>query len=122
MSRYVLTIDRWTPATVNELIDAHWRRASQLKRIDRNMIAGYVALNRIPPATGKRRVELTITRGESDPGRPVDPDNWFKSLLDALVRARMLIDDSAEWCEHRFIGTERGDRKATRIELIDLEE
>lgn len=121
MPRYVLTIDKWHPCTKNALADAHKFERARLKKIDRHMVMAYCALHRFPLALGKRRVELTITRGDSDPGRPADPDAFWWSLLDALVWAKMLVDDSEEWCEHKFIGTERGEVKSTRIELIDIQ-
>ena len=118
--RQVLIIEKWHPCTTNQLLECHHYQRARLKRIDRHMIMGYCALHRFRLATGKRRVELTIVRGETDPGRDADPDARWKSLLDALVWAKMLIDDSEEWCEHRFMGNERGETKSTRIEIIDI--
>lgn len=119
MARYVLTIDKWHPATINQLMESVGAKI-RLKKIDRHFVMTYCALHRFPPALGKRRVELTIIHGEHDPGRPADPDARWKSLLDALVWAKMLVDDSEEWCEHKFIGNERGEVKSTRVELIDV--
>jgi hypothetical protein len=120
MARYVLVIEKWHPYTSNQLMSCHHQQRARLKRIDRHLVMAYCALHRFPVAVGLRRVELTIIRGEGDKGRPVDPDNWWKSLLDALVWAKMLIDDGEAYCEHKFIATEHGPQRATRITLIDL--
>lgn len=115
-----LIIPHWTPATMNQLM-RHWRIAHRLKRIDRNLIMGYCFLYRLPIATGPRRVDLTITRPRSQRGRVQDPDAFFKSVNDALVHAKMLIDDSRRWVQLGSVTFEQGPERATTITLTDLD-
>ncbi len=82
------------------------------------MIWGYCAVNRIPVATGPRRVDLKITNRL---GRERDPDASWKSVLDGLVHARMLIDDSRRWVKLGDVTVERGSERSTCITLTDLE-
>lgn len=51
----------------------------------------------MPKATGKRRVSMEITMGKGM--REYDFDNSWKSLLDGLVKAGMLVDDRNAYCQ-----------------------
>jgi hypothetical protein len=88
-----LHIPRWHPATLNKLV-RNYQQASRLKGLDRQMIA----VHYMPyPACGetKRRVTLTITL---QPGkRAPDPDAYWKSTLDGLVKCGALKNDSHKW-------------------------
>lgn len=112
-----LRIERWHPAKLNQLM-RHWRTRSRLQTIDRNMISGYCLLNRIPVAIGPREVKLTIILGPNQ--RASDVDAYWKSTLDALKRAKMLIDDSRHWCRILPVEYARGTEKETIIELRDI--
>jgi hypothetical protein len=107
---------------VNQLIGNRWRR-SHLKRADRDLVSAYVIWHGLPqPADPKeippRRVSLVVTTVR---GRDPDPDNLMKSLLDSLVWARALRDDSARWCRLGPVTFERGKVLSTTIILEDLE-
>lgn len=117
--RWVLEIPRWRPATLNELTKRgnHWS-AARLKKRDREMVAGYAAKLGLPPATTKRRVTMLQVRAGKQ--RPIDDDNAWKSVLDALVQCRLLVDDKPEWLERMPLEQEKGPRKLTRITLEDL--
>jgi hypothetical protein len=68
--------------------------------------------HRIPQATGKRRVTLTRLIGKGK--REYDYGNLvggFKSVLDAMVRAGLLVDDSGRWVEERYQQEKAGDGK-----------
>ena len=52
--------------------------------------------------------------------RARDPDAYQKSLGDALVYAKLLVDDSLKWVEWGNVSYERGDA-ATIITLTDIE-
>lgn len=119
MARYVLVIDKWWPATVNKM-NRSVRTRIRLKKADRNLVCAYCLKNRIPVATGPRLVHLTVVRGKSQKGRDIDPDAPWKSLLDALVKAKMLIDDSRLYCRPGETFYERGEERGCRIELIDI--
>jgi hypothetical protein len=117
---YKLIIPRWTPVAVNILLHCHWATAARRKAVDRNLIAGYCLFHRLPIATGPRRVDLLITRGKSQRGRDGDPDCFWKSLLDSLVHAKMLIDDSRRWVQLGSVTFDRGPERATTITLTDI--
>ena len=116
---FKLRIDRWQPATVNKLINAHWATAGRLKRVDKNIISHYCQHNRIPKAQGPRQVSLTITLAPRQ--RAGDPDAYWKSILDALVHAGMLVDDNRQYVRIGPVTFERGAERATLIELVDLD-
>lgn len=116
---HMIHIQGWQAVTVNELLAAG-RWAWTLKKKDRKRIAAHVALLGLPPATGKRRVTLTLTMGKRQ--RTPDPDGVFKSLLDALVHAKMLVDDNKEGLQLMPVRFERGAEKATTILLEDMED
>ena len=120
MSRYVLAIDRWHPVLVNKLIKSHWRTAGRLKLVDKNIVGVYCQRNRIPLAQGPREVSLVVVFPSSRKGRLPDPDAYWKSLLDALVHARMLIDDSRAYVRTGSVEFERASERSTRIILEDL--
>lgn len=111
-----LFIPSWHPAPLNKL-KGHWGIGHKLKKADREMVAMYARLMSVPKATGKRRVLLTIILA---PGkRGCDPDAYWKSLLDALVQAGLLIGDNPNGVELPPVIFERGtaDRWGTLIEL-----
>ena len=118
MATYRLRIERWSPALLNDL-RGHWAKAHRLKTIDRNMVMGYCKLNRIPLANGPRIVRLTITLCPAQHVAP-DPDAFWKSTLDALVHADMLIDDCGQYCQCDGVRFEKGPERATLIELEEL--
>ena len=108
--KHFITIPNWRPSRDNELEQGHWRTKHKLKSADATMIATYAKAADIPKATGKRRVSLQITLGYRQ--RKADPLAYCKSLLDALKRCGMLIDDSGkfmEWggCEYNRNGEAR---------------
>lgn len=115
---YKLRIERWHPYRLNQLIGRNPYVKGKLRKIDDNMVGFYALQNRLPLATGRRRVDLHITL---DPyGKQGDEDNWWKSIKDALKNAKLLIDDSRKWCEQGGLTFERGPERATLITLTDL--
>lgn len=113
---HTLTIPGWRPRTVNELL-GNWRRASRLKKADREIIGVAAHQAGIPKAAGRRKVTVTVTVRPQ--GGIPDGDNLWKSLLDALVHAGMLRDDSQAWCQLGEMGVDRGEPK-TVIVLEDV--
>jgi hypothetical protein len=117
---YRITIPKWRPTRDNQLSGgSHWAKKNRLKKTDKDFVATYAMRLGIPPATGKRRVSLEITLS----GRQKETDPWAycKSLLDALVACRMLVDDSARFVEFVPATYTRGDDGGTVIVLEDLE-
>lgn len=106
------------PARLNQLLAGRWQ-ASRLKARDRRTVALAARLAGIPPATGKRRVELAITLGPRQRGG--DKDAYWKSTLDALVRAGLLTDDNRQGVELAPVAYDRGPAPRSTITLTDLE-
>lgn len=110
-------IANWHPAKINTLLSLHWAKRQKIKAADRNIIFTY--FKNVPVATCKRRVELFIGLGHRQRGG--DPDAYWKSLLDALVQAELLIDDSKEYVELAPVQYYRnGEESETLIILSDI--
>ncbi len=118
MAIYRLFVPNWRPASLNQMIGHHWAVKAKAKRIDREMVAGYALLHRVPTATGKRLVSLEIVlKGRQ---KPTDDDNAFKSVLDALVQCQLLKDDSQAWCKLGNVVYTRHGEPGTTIILEDM--
>jgi hypothetical protein len=115
---HTLVIPDWHPARLNELYAGHWGRRARLKRADRDLVGFYARLAAIPPATGRRRVSLVLTLAPRQ--RAGDPDAYWKSLLDALVHAGLLVGDNRQGVELGQVRFERGPGRQTTITLDDL--
>ncbi len=118
MATYKLRIDRWQPARLNALMNCHPKTRGRLKKADRNLVGGYALMNRFPLATTRRRVDLHITLGPRQ--KEGDEGNWWKSVEDALVQARLLIDDNRRWYQRGTVTFDRGPERATVIILTEL--
>lgn len=112
MTEYTIIIPHWHPTPLNKLIHKHWGRTMRLKHADAQMIGTYAHIVNIPKATGKRSVRLIIILGKGQ--RACDPDAYYKSPLDALVKLGYLIDDNRQNLELLPTAFQRG-VKATRI-------
>ncbi len=107
---YILEIPGYLPLSLNRLMRSRKLRMSEPKRAaDHFTLAALVF--RVPKATGKRRVSLvfTVQKGKPKP----DPDNLVKVVLDGLVKAGVLVDDSDEWCQLGGIRMEVGKHPKT---------
>jgi Holliday junction resolvase RusA-like endonuclease len=116
-SEHRIRIEGWRPASVNELTGGHWAKAAKRKRSDARMVDSYARLAGVPSATGRRRISLVVTQTT---GRPLDPDNLFKSLLDACTKAGLLIDDSQRHCETGTVELRRGKAVETTIIIEEI--
>lgn len=75
---------------------------------------------RIPTATGRRRV--TLTRLYSGRQHEFDRDNFSggaKIVMDAIVREGLLVDDKNEWAEVIYV-QERGTVSGLRVLLEEI--
>ena len=92
MAVYEFAIPGYLPLRLNELLRTHWSVRSRAQREVSDLVAIYSRLARIPEASRRRKVSLTFCDAKSD------PDSRLKLVLDALVHARLLVDDSERWC------------------------
>ncbi len=113
---HTLTMDDWLPTTDNQS-RMHWARSHKAKQGDAATVMWEAMVQRIPKAVCRRKVDIHFTCLRK--GRPPDPTNMLKSLLDALKLAGLLIDDSWKWCESRVVGMDRSDTRKTVIVLTD---
>jgi hypothetical protein len=81
------------------------------------MVAGYAMMQRIPKATGRRRVSLEVTLEGRQ--READADAYFKGLLDALVSCGLLLGDKTSEVQLGDVTHKRGVR-GTVIVLEDV--
>jgi hypothetical protein len=117
-TRHEFTVPGWHPARLNQLL-GHWARAHRLKKTDGEIIALHAHLAGIPRASGRRRVSLTITLAPRQ--RAGDPDCYWKSALDGLVRAGLLVDDNRQNVELGPVEFDRGPARATTVLLEEVE-
>jgi hypothetical protein len=109
-----LVIPDFVPTPLNKLMRGRIRDRIRLARGDRDLIAYYAREQRLPRATGRRRVTITVT------GTRADPDNVLKSLLDGLVQAGLLVDDSSRWLELGGLEVSVSGPRQTTVVLEDL--
>ena len=116
---HTLIIAGWTPARLHEWDGRHWSSRSRLKRADRAVVALAARVHGIPPAAGPRRVGLHLAGWPR--GRLPDPDGFWKSTLDALVSAGLLVDDAPRWCALGPVTLERSAARRAVLTLEDLD-
>ena len=91
-------IPGWHPTPKNKLIaGVNPFVAARMKKADQQTVDIAVKVSGVQPAAGKRRVDLHLSFPKGQ--RSCDKDAYWKSCLDALVKAKMLVNDSARWCE-----------------------
>lgn len=118
--KQTLHIPGYHPPTVNDLLGNH-HKAGRLKKACVKVFWGCCLEQRLVKASGKRLVEIIITVRKSKKGRRPDPDAYYKSALDALVKCNMLVDDSSQWCEHAATLITSGEQDSTTIHLTDID-
>ena len=90
------------PPTANDRM--HWGIRSQLVSSIRNTVAIAARSERnrlgMPEAKGPRHVSLMALRPGAEGSHVLDDDNlaaWLKPVVDGLVRAGWLVDDTPKW-------------------------
>jgi len=117
MATHVLKLDAWHPVRLNRFTDRHWTVRSRLKKADRKRIAMEAAIQGVPKAEGRRRVDLLIVLAKGQ--RAPDSDAFDKALRDSLVHAGLLTDDNREGLEDGEVAFERT-RDASHWTVITL--
>ncbi len=110
-----IVIPNWHPPTCNQLFRGRLKMRIRLGKDAREMIGYYALKAQVPHATGKRRVTLWIILGPRQRGSDVDA--YWKATLDALKAARLIVDDSRQWCELAPVQFDYADEKRTEIVL-----
>ncbi len=110
-----ITIEKWRPARLNEFVGKHWSMGAKLKKLDRTIVFAHSTTK--PKAEEKRRVDVHMVLGPRQ--KESDPDSRWKSLLDALVFSKMLIDDTGMYVQLGDVTYSRGEPK-TIITLTDM--
>lgn len=101
------------------MLCCHWSTANRLKKRDAMIIAA--CSSHVPKAETKRHVSLHVILGRY--ARARDNDNWWKVLLDCMVKCRILVDDSPRWCSHDANVTyERGKQNVMVVTLLNAPE
>lgn len=113
---WTITIPDYLPPSLNELMHCHWRTKHKLKKECLEFVAHYG--RHVLPAVGKRRVLLTYLRTVCH--KEMDPDNAKKAILDALVKAGILGNDTEEWVECPDPVQSRSSRNETTIVIEEL--
>lgn len=111
----------FVPLSMNERERTSWaHRRKELQQI-RKWVAAARADQGIPEATGRRHVHVVVVKAARYK-RHDDPSNLYarsKSVLDALVHERLLVDDRGRDLE--FSTEERfADQRQTIIEIAEL--
>lgn len=118
-TRWTVEIPDWHPSTLNNLLKRHWATRARIKKQDEEFILFYSLAAGVPKAKGKRRVGQVLTLARRDRRR--DNDGAWKTVLDGLVKARMLVDDSPDWVETTEPTYERGRFRKTLIVIEEVE-
>lgn len=115
--RWDVVIPGWLPARANQLMRCHWQVRRRLRRQDDDVIALHCIQLGVPMAGGKRRVSLSVTLA---PRQRVDPDCFWKSVLDALTNCGRLVDDDYRYVELGPVTIGTGPARKTVITLEDV--
>ncbi len=116
MATHTLHVENWRPCGLNALMASVQSRI-KAKKLDRQMVKAYAVVQQIPKANCRRRVWVEI--GYCGRQKQYDADNLTKSLLDALVQAQLLIDDSPTFLVWSGVEQVRGESTYTRVTLED---
>lgn len=113
------TIPGYLPPSLNELLGVHWSKRSKMKEHAANLVKVYGWRKcDVACAFRKRTVLITLTRAGRR--KELDADNAKKILLDALVKAGLLGDDSPAWCNCPDPVQVKGLVCSTMVELREL--
>lgn len=95
-SVHVLWLPGWVPNRLNLKLRRHWSAEGRVKKASKAEIHAAALLCGRPTTERPRKVTLYLLLGA---GRKcIDPDAAWKDLLDGLVDAGCLVDDSPAWC------------------------
>ncbi len=120
MATWTIHIPDWNPSRLNQWDGRHWAVRARAKAGDRNLVGAYAKVYGVPRANGKRRVTLRIVLGPRQRGG--DVDCYWKTTLDALKHAGLIVDDGRAWVELMPVEYSRDNGRATWITLEDVDD
>lgn len=113
------------PPTANSRL--HWAARARLVAMLRagSSVIAASERNRLgaPKAEGRRRLELTYVRAGREGSQPLDADACaaaMKPIVDAIVSAGWLRDDSADWCEYVLPRQAVGKKRCVVVRVVEL--
>ena len=113
---WTFRIPNWAPSPVNKLYDHHWASRRKHKKTDADVVAHYG--RGVPKANQKRAVYLHVVFPPKK--RMPDVDAYAKSLLDSLVHAGLLVNDSSAWCRLEPVAYSRGNALVSFVTVEDV--
>lgn len=120
--RHTISLVEYLPPSLNAYVHNKGVRMTAVKRLQKVLEPWWVHFSplRIPAATGRRLVQITLTFPSGR--KKYDTDNCQKIIKDALVNVGLLKGDSTELCECPEPIVESGLFACTKIELMDRPE
>ena len=121
--RWTITIPNWCPPSLNKGRGRNFKAGHRATAQVAEFLTAYNARTACPLVTDDyrpvRRVRTVVLKEGTYP----DPDNLLKYLLDGMKRARLIVDDSAKWCqwERPELGRPAGSTPGTVITIEDVE-
>lgn len=114
---WVLEIPGYLPKSLNRLLREHFSARMRETRRAAEHFTLAALLAKVTPPSGKRKVSLVFT---AKGGKLPDPDNLLKTVLDGLVKAGVLIDDSADYCVLGEVRVVPGEHPKTMAIVEDI--
>jgi len=120
---WVFRIPAYYPPSQNTWQGGHYSKVHKLKRQTADLIGTYARLCSVPLVTYDYRpvrlCRMTVI-GWADGSTMPDGDNLLKVFRDALVWARVIVDDGKDFARFTEPVTQRGSPAETIIEIADL--
>lgn len=114
-----ILIPDWLPSAMNSLMRNSWDSYMG----ERRFVQRYLSDNHrdIPPAMGKRAVQMVIikTTGQWDDEPNLDARS--KATLDAMTKLAILRDDNRKWLEWHHVQEVHGDVKGVVIRVWEVD-
>ena len=114
-----ILIPDWLPMAMNELIRNSWNTYMG----ERRWIQSYLSQNcrDIPPAMGKRAVQMLVVKGTGNLDDEPNLDGRSKATIDAMVKLKLLRDDNVKWLQWHHVSQVAGPfQKGLVIRLWDV--
>jgi len=108
------------PASMNQRErSSFWVRKKELDQITQALVVLAQEVG-VPGALVRRRVTVTIHKGVRSRVRddPANRDSRAKSVLDAMVRTGLLVDDSDRWLD--WGGVHEGEKRELKQTVIEV--